>query len=322
MSYDTTSPENPGKRLKFSRSPLTNFVQSGFVPSHASGHWGLQPVTQVEINSNQTPVLNTSEAVDSTHLKMANVGQHFQIAGNTDDKLNQILSHLSAMNTNAQVLHKDLKSDLEQINSNMGTLTKRMDTVEYTMQKLNYTCLDIDARSRQSNLLIHGITETHGEDLVDVVCKFVSDDLEIRDAIAIQSANRLGRIPPGRAQTATRPILCKMTYDHERDQIVSRARLKLTHSNKRVSRDYPVAIRNARKHLGVKYRQYQATGQNVRFGFPAKLIVDGRVTDDQFPDWYKILRGDNGQTETSSSRDTPNRNPTATTSTTHIAGTH
>jgi len=45
----------------------------------------------------------------------------------------------------------------------MGSLSKRMDTVEEVVKKMNYICLDLETKSCRSNLLFNGISKMDDE---------------------------------------------------------------------------------------------------------------------------------------------------------------
>jgi len=51
----------------------------------------------------------------------------------------------------------------------MGSLTKRIDTVEEAVKKMYYTCLDLETNNCRSNLLFHGISEMDDEDVVETI---------------------------------------------------------------------------------------------------------------------------------------------------------
>ena len=60
-----------------------------------------------------------------------------------------------------------------------------------------------------------------------------------------------------------------------------------------ISRDYPIEITRARTTLWPEYKQIK--GQNpyakVAVVYPAKIIVNGHVVKDLFPEWDTLLRG-------------------------------
>jgi len=47
----------------------------------------------------------------------------------------------------------------------MGSLIKRMNTVEEAMKKMNYTYLNLETKNFRFNLLVHGISKMDDEDV-------------------------------------------------------------------------------------------------------------------------------------------------------------
>lgn len=60
-----------------------------------------------------------------------------------------------------------------------------------------------------------------------------------------------------------------------------------------IHRDYPKEILNARSSLWPSYKKAKANNPraDVSIGYPAKLLINGRVVADKFPNWRKVLRG-------------------------------
>lgn len=60
-----------------------------------------------------------------------------------------------------------------------------------------------------------------------------------------------------------------------------------------VSRDYPVEITRARKTLWPEYKRLKQENplSKVAIVYPAKLIMNGKLVTDMFPEWDDILRG-------------------------------
>ena len=57
-----------------------------------------------------------------------------------------------------------------------------------------------------------------------------------------------------------------------------------------IDRDYPKEISEARKRLWGQYKQEKSTNRsNVKLLYPAKLLVNGQVKADEFPDWHAIM---------------------------------
>lgn len=60
-----------------------------------------------------------------------------------------------------------------------------------------------------------------------------------------------------------------------------------------VSRDYPVEITRARKTLWSDYKQARANNRNAKIAilYPAKLMLNGSIVKDLFPEWDAVTRG-------------------------------
>ncbi|MES9881347.1 MAG: hypothetical protein ABW185_10750 [Sedimenticola sp.] len=81
---------------------------------------------------------------------------------------------------------------------------------------------------------------------------------------------------------------------HDTSRIMSRVG-HLKNTPYFVDRDYPNEIVDARKRLWGKYKAAKAesrqSGANVKLIYPAKLLINGEVVHDEFPNWYEIMRG-------------------------------
>jgi hypothetical protein len=57
--------------------------------------------------------------------------------------------------------------------------------------------------------------------------------------------------------------------------------------------DFPKEVQDARTRLWPKFKQYSSLNwhSKVRIVYPAKLIVDGRVLHDEFPEWNACVCG-------------------------------
>ena len=97
------------------------------------------------------------------------------------------------------------------------------------------------------------------------------------------------------------PLLITFNSDKHKEIVLRCAREKLVGTRYRMSRNYPEEIRNARRKLGTKFREARDKGAtNVYIAFPAKLIADGVVISDLFPDWSRILQSNRPERETTS----------------------
>ena len=68
---------------------------------------------------------------------------------------------------------------------------------------------------------------------------------------------------------------------------------KLQGTDYGVSRDYQKEIVAARSELWPRYKieRSKFPRSKVTIGFPTKLVINGRVVQDKFPDWFLVLRG-------------------------------
>ena len=130
-----------------------------------------------------------------------------------------------------------------------------------------------------------------------IILTFLSERLNIND-LCIQRAHRLGSFrPAGRRPFMPRNprpiIVCFRDYT-DVVRILGNA-YKLRDTNYGINRDYPPEIVNARSKLWADYKSEKAKPRrrerSVYIGFPAKLVVEGKVVRDEFPEWKDILRG-------------------------------
>ena len=102
-----------------------------------------------------------------------------------------------------------------------------------------------------------------------------------------QRAHRLGQI-----RNKPRPIIVCFRDSRAVEFIMSKAHT-LQGSNYGINRDYPDEIVKARSRLWADYKETKPKylQGKVYIGFPAKLVVDGEVVRDEFPDWKATLKG-------------------------------
>ena len=164
-----------------------------------------------------------------------------------------------------------------------------MRSYEDSIRLLEYKSIDLEARSRRNNIIFHGLKESRSKDCNAIICQFLYDQFQnsINDA-NITRAHRLGRFDPNK----TRPVIVAFQEYSLTDRIIKQGHL-LKDTLFSISRDYPIEITRARKTLWPEYKQIK--GQNpyakVAVVYPAKIIVNGHVIKDLFPEWDTLLRG-------------------------------
>lgn len=104
-------------------------------------------------------------------------------------------------------------------------------------------------------------------------------------------AHRLGPRKVG-SRNPHRPIIVNFRDFCDTDMVMNRAHM-LKNSPFSVGYDLPKEINEARKRLWDELKSIKTTNPRARFQilYPAKLIVEGRLVRDEFPDWIEIMQG-------------------------------
>ncbi|KAH3775046.1 hypothetical protein DPMN_176442 [Dreissena polymorpha] len=89
----------------------------------------------------------------------------------------------------------------------------------------------------------------------------------------------------------TRPIIVRFQNERDIEDILANA-YKLKGTKYGINRDYPKEITQARARLWNRFKQERANNPkgSVHIGYPAKLIVQKTVLQDEFPDWKIITQ--------------------------------
>ena len=206
----------------------------------------------------------------------------------SEEKLNLILSKVS--------VNEGRFLRLEQVFDNVVKQNKRISTIESVISShedrirlLEYKSIDLEARSRRNNLLFYGLKENRLEDCKDIICQFVSVELNVSiNEPDISRAHRVGRFDRRRE----RPIIVAFESYLTTDSIIKQG-FRLKDSVYSVSRDYPLEITRARRTLWPEYRRMKSEDPSARISmvYPAKLLVNGTVVRDLFPEWDMLLKG-------------------------------
>lgn len=204
----------------------------------------------------------------------------------TDEKLNLILSTMTKIN--------NLESKLDRAISATNTLSETQETVlKHTdrITVLEYKSIDNEARVRRNNLLFKGLAESRNENCVEKILDFLQTELGIggEGKMYMDRAHRLGRFRSGN----TRFIIVAFTYFTDTEYILSKGHM-LKNKPYSISRDFPHEIVQARKMLWPRYKdlrsRHTGIGNSVSIVYPAKLVHNGRVIVDMFPQWDEFMR--------------------------------
>lgn len=172
-----------------------------------------------------------------------------------------------------------LKQSVEQLQDSMLSCERRLKYLEYKSLHLN-------ARDRRNNLLFEGFREVKGVKPSELILEMLDRELEIDWPPDILRCYRVGPFN----HTKRRAIFAEFASYVDVQFILSRAYM-LKGSQYSINRDFPVEIANARKSLWPTFKAIRNKNRDskVVMGFPAKIIKDGEVILDRFPEWDTIL---------------------------------
>lgn len=208
----------------------------------------------------------------------------------SDEKLGVIfnkLINIEHKQTQLETLERSLNST-RVVLSDMGS---ELDIHTKMLKVLNYKSLDLESRNRRKNLIFRGLFENINENCRELIYEFLEDQLQLSDAkdsIVIDRAHRVGKRKT--RAFARRPIIVALRDFEDTEQILSRGYL-LKGSRFGIDRDYPMEINRARGLLWNRCKELKRAGKNVTLQYPAKLVLDGKVIENAFPDWYDSLKG-------------------------------
>ena len=279
-------------------------LNGGFGPAMQMGEWVGMAMNAGE---NGGP-MDYSNEVAQNKRRRCNTGTGTQASFaslSIDDKLLHMndklfrmdskLENVEQSNKSIETIVQGLSTGLSTTNEQVETVRRRTDYHEQCLKSLAYKSIDLEARSRRNNLLFHGLAESPNEDVYHKLSDFMWTEmcLDIED-FHVERIHRLGSLRRARAmsQTLRRPIIVAFGKYHNTETILETAYM-LRGSEFSVSRDLPKEISNARRRLMPQYKQQkQIRGNKVTIEYPAKLVVNGRVIADCFPDWYRYMQMD------------------------------
>ena len=238
--------------------------------------------------------------VDRSKRKRTNTGQSdsdrsvFQLFG-TEDKLNVIYEELQSIRAMQQQTNRGMSNFQnsfrcmgESLNCVIQSTNKNTDM----LKTLAYKSIDLEARSRRNNLIFWGLAENVRENCFAVIRDFIKNELDLdADKMYLARAHRLGS-RRFNMRLQKRPLIVNFRDYCDTETIMSKAFL-LRGTPFSVDYDLPKEISQARKALWNELKSIKSRrpGANVQILYPAKLMVDGRVVCDKFPDWSEALKG-------------------------------
>ena len=217
------------------------------------------------------------------------------ICSSSDDKLNLIFQELRSIRGNQEQTNNGMLNFQEnflQIHQKLEQVVNVTNRNTDLLKTLAYKSIDQEARSRRNNLIFWGISENYEENCFSLIREFIKNHLDLdSDRMYLARAHRLGQRKIG-YRNPKRPVIVNFRDFCDVESIMSRSYL-LKNTQFSVGYDLPKEINEARKRLweetkSIKSKQPRSKCQIV---YPAKLIVDGRVFRDEFPQWSEAVHG-------------------------------
>ena len=222
---------------------------------------------------NEPPDLENLTSGDKLDLILAKMSMSENRLGNVERKIDSVISLRSHVN-------------------NLGSVVRSQSD---RLKLLEYRSIDIEARSRRCNVIFYGLKECRNENAFKFVSQFLQVELDLDEPMLIERAHRLG---PFRLGSRPRPIIAAFSSYRDVELIMSHAHL-LAGKPFSLGRDFPKEIMAARKVLwsNVKEIKSKTPDARVKIQYPAKLIVNGVVVKNMFPDWGSVIGGHRIDTE-------------------------
>ena len=217
---------------------------------------------------------------------------HFMDSSATD-KLNLIFNELQMIRGNQETMYRNMlnfQQSYRLVNDKLCEVIEVTNKNTNILKTLAYKSIDLEARSRRNNLLFWGLLENPNENCFQIIRDFIHRHLDL-DAgnMYLARTHRLGPRRIGQ-RNPKRPIIVNFRDFCDTDLIMSRAHM-LRNTPFSVCYDLPKEINEARKKLWSELKSIRSTKPRVRFQilYPAKLIVEGKLVRDEFPDWGDTL---------------------------------
>ena len=156
------------------------------------------------------------------------------------------------------------------------------------IKTLAYKQIDLEARSRRNNLIFWGINERAGENCFHLIREVITNRLDLEgERMYLARAHRLGQRKIGQ-QVRSRPIIVNFRDFHDTERIMTNVYM-LRNTPISVDLDLPKEINEARKRLWPKLKEAKNKRYKAHIVYPAKLLVEGKVVQNEFPDWFETV---------------------------------
>lgn len=210
-----------------------------------------------------------------------------------EDKLNFIFDELRIIRCSQEQMNRHMlnfQQSYRCMNNKMCEVIEVTNQNTSVLKTLSYKSIDLEARSRRNNLVFWGLLENYNENCFQIIRDFIHHHFDLdSDKMYLARAHRLGPRKIGQ-RNPKRPIIVNFRDFCDTELIMSRAHL-LKSTPFSVGYDLPKEINEARKKLWVELKSIKNSKPSAKYQilYPAKLIVDGKLVRDEFPDWGDVL---------------------------------
>ena len=152
-----------------------------------------------------------------------------------------------------------------------------------TISAMNHTIVDLEARSMRNNVLMHGIRETHNENVTSIVHK-VMTQLGLKQIPEIERAHRLG-MSRQRLDQSSRIIVVKFLRYTDAVQVIDAGRnLPRGVGLLRITPQLPTEWVEKRRELGRKADKARESDKNATIKISKdKLYINNELQKDDVP---------------------------------------
>ena len=214
---------------------------------------------------------------------------------NGEDKLNIIFDELVHIRKSQDNMYRGMLSFQNSFMNIGEKITQVIQTTNRNtdmLKTLAYKSIDIEARSRRNNLIFWGLVENRNENCFALIRQFIKNELDLdADNMYLARAHRLGPVKKF-VGLRKRPLIVNFRDYCDTQSIMSNAHL-LRGTPFSVDQDLPKEISAARKLLWAEIKSIKRSKPSAKCQiiYPAKLMVDGKVVRDEFPDWSEAMKG-------------------------------
>lgn len=190
------------------------------------------------------------------------------------------LNELKTDKVSLTAIKTELEGQIQSVKKQVSNLQSVISDKDKTIASLQDEIVNLDSYSRRDNLLIEGLDEQLGENIVEKVQCFFTQILALPNAnnIKLTRVHRIGKPPhliPGPV-TRPRAILVRFHYYPDRDAVF-KASWAIRDGKHFVNEDFPQIIKSRRRKLFPCFKAAKANKNIRKCSLKAdKLFIDGR----------------------------------------------